>query len=82
MRMRSTMYHDVKNEFSTLLRIFLLVDVGTFAMNRRTTLLDLAPKTMKSGSPGHEPDAIHLRYFTKGLRYWVWVWTWALLWGN
>ena len=62
MRMRST-YHDVKNKFSTLLLlpIFLRpVDVGTFTMNRRATLSDLAPKTMKSGSPGHEPGAIHL----------------------
>ncbi len=57
MRMWST-YHDVKNEFSTI--IFLLVDVGTFTMNPRTTLSDLALKTMKSGSPSHEPDAIHL----------------------
>ncbi len=56
MRMRST-YHDVKNEFSL---DTLPSYVGTFAMNRRTTLSDLAPKTMKSGSPGHESGAIHL----------------------
>ncbi len=40
--------------------ILLPVDVGTFTMNRRTTLSDLAPKTIKSGSPGHEPGEIHL----------------------
>jgi hypothetical protein len=35
--------------------------VGTFTMNHsKTTLSDLAPKTMKSGSPGHKPGAIHL----------------------
>jgi hypothetical protein len=57
MRMWYT-YHDVKNELSTT--VFLPVDVRTFTMNRRTTLSDLAPKTMKSGLPGHEPGAIHL----------------------
>ncbi len=40
--------------------IFLPVDVGTFTMSRKTTLSDLTPKTMQSGSPGHEPGAIHL----------------------
>ena len=56
MRMRST-YHDVKNEFSTLLYLLAaLVDVGTFAMNRRTTLSDLTPKTMKSGSVSANSD--------------------------
>ena len=35
------------------------MDVGTFAMNSRTTLSDLTPKTMKSGSPGHEQGVIH-----------------------
>ena len=39
---------------------FLPVDVGTFTMNPRTTLSDLAPKTMKSGPPGYEPGVIHL----------------------
>ncbi len=60
MRKWST-YHDVNNKFSTLYYdIFLPVDMGTFAMNHRTTLSDLPPKTMKRGSPGHEPGVIHL----------------------
>ncbi len=59
MRMRS-MYHDVKNGSLLYYDIFLPVDVRTSAMNRRTTLSDLALKTMKSGSPGHEPGAIYL----------------------
>ncbi len=60
MWMRSAMYHDVKMSSLLYYNTFLPVDVGTFAMNCRTTLSDLVPKTMKSGSPGNESGAIHL----------------------
>ena len=63
-----------KNEFSTLRTIFLPVDVGTFAMNHRTTISDLAPKTMKSGSPGHEPGAIHLFHKRTVVTMIMWNW--------
>ncbi len=64
MRMRST-YHDVKTEFATT--IFLPVDVGTFTMNRRTTLSDLAPKTVKRWIP-RSWARCNPPIFMKGLR--------------
>ena len=70
--------HNVKKW--VLYSTFLWVDVGTFGINHRSTLSDLAPKTIKSGSPGYEPGAIHL--FQERTMVTMIVWNWVAKNGN